>query len=192
MLRSCFSVRIFRISKRSYHINKRTRINEHIRARELRVINSDGSQLGVISRDEALRAAKEADLDLVEISPSANPPVAKIVDWGKYSYQKEKQQQKNRKKSKSGELKQMRFGLKIGDHDIDVKLRKVRKFLDNGSKVRLTVVLRGREMAHKDLAFVLAERLLSLLGEEVAVDQKPSMSGRQLNMVIRSTQHAKS
>lgn len=129
-------------------------------------------------------------MDLVEVSENAKPPVAKIIDWGKYNYQKEKQQQRNRKSSKSNDLKQMRFGLKIGDHDIDVKLKKVQKFLDNGSKVRLTVVLRGREMAHKDLAFKLSDRLVSMLGDEVNVDQKPQFSGRQLSMVIRSNNNA--
>lgn len=152
----------------------------------MRVIDADGSQLGVISRAEALKLAAEAGLDLVEVAENASPPVAKIVDWGKYNYQKEKKQQKSRKKSRANELKQMRFGLKIGDHDIDVKLKKVRKFLDQGSKVKMTVVLRGREMAHKDLAFELAERLRERLGDDIVVDQKASFSGRQLNMVIRS------
>lgn len=137
-----------------------------------------------------MRLAAEAGLDLVEVAENASPPVAKIVDWGKYNYQKEKKQQKTKKKSRANELKQMRFGLKIGDHDIDVKLKKVRKFLDQGSKVKLTVVLRGREMAHKDLAFELAKRLTERLGDDIVVDQKASFSGRQLNMVIRSNNNA--
>ena len=143
-----------------------------------------------MSRNEALQHAQNAGLDLVEVSANANPPVAKIVDWGKYNYQREKQLQRNRKNAKANELKEMRFGLKIGDHDMDVKLKKVNKFLDNGSKVKMSVVLRGRELAHKDLAFKLADRILEKLGEEIAVDQKPQFAGRQLTMVIRSTKNA--
>lgn len=173
------------------HISKQqTRINHAIRATTLRVIGDDGSQLGILSKAEALRMAQDAGLDLVEVSATANPPVAKMVDWGKYNYQREKQLQKNRKSSKANELKEMRFGLKIGDHDIAVKLKKVRKFLDNGSKVKMSVVLRGRELAHKDLAFKLADRLIAELGEDVSVDQAPQFAGRQLNMVIRSTKNA--
>lgn len=143
-----------------------------------------------MSRNEALQHAQNAGLDLVEVSANANPPVAKIVDWGKYNYQREKQLQRNRKNAKANELKEMRFGLKIGDHDMDVKLKKVNKFLDNGSKVKMSVVLRGRELAHKDLAFKLADRILEKLGEDIAVDQKPQFAGRQLTMVIRSTKNA--
>lgn len=139
-----------------------------------------------MTKSEAIKQASDEGLDLVLISENAKPPVAKIIDWGKYSYQREKQLQKNRRSSRGGELKQMRFGLKIGEHDIQVKLRKVTKFLEANSKVKLSVVLKGREMAHKDLAFKLADRLVEQLGEDVTIDQKPSFSGRQLNLVIRS------
>lgn len=166
------------------------RLNESIRAARLRVIGDDGRQLGVISRAEALQAAREADLDLVEVSPNADPPVAKIVDWGKYNYQRTKQIQKNKKNAKAVELKQMRFGLKIGEHDMQVKLSKVNKFLEAGHKVKLTVFFRGREMAHKDLGFKLAERIINDYGDDIAVDQQPQLTGKQLSFVIRSN-HAK-
>jgi translation initiation factor IF-3 len=122
-------------------------------------------------------------LDLVEVSPNADPPVARIVDWGKYNYQKTKQAQKTRQKTL--DLKQMRVGLKIGDHDLDVKLRKVNGFLEAGHKVRITVVYRGRELAHRELGYKLAERIQGLLGEDIVTDQEPQFAGRMLSFVVR-------
>lgn len=164
-----------------------TRLNGQIRAPQVRVVDAEGAQLGVMSRQEALRLAEESELDLVEISPNANPPVCKIVDWGKYSYQKTKQAQKNKKSAKSLEMKQMRSGLKIGDHDLAVKMKKVQGFLDAGHKVKITLFFRGRELAHKDIGFALAERIISGFGDTIAVDQTPQLAGKQLSFVIRST-----
>ncbi len=152
----------------------------------MRVIDEDGQQLGILSRGEALRAAEERGLDLVEISPNAQPPVAKIIDWGKYNYQRTKQAQKNKRSAKVSELKQMRFGLKIGDHDLEVKLRKVLQFLEAGHKVKITVFYRGREMAHKELGFQLANKVIEGFGETIVVEQKPQLAGKQLHFVIRS------
>lgn len=135
--------------------------------------------------------ASDQELDLVEISPDANPPVAKIVDWGKFNYQRTKQLQKNKRKSKSLEVKQMRFGLKISDHDLGVKLKKVSGFLENGHKVKLVVFFRGRELAHKDLGFQLADKVVEILGEQAIVEQQPQLSGKQLNLVVRSNNNAK-
>jgi translation initiation factor IF-3 len=135
--------------------------------------------------------AEEAGLDLVEVSPGAKPPVAKIIDWGKYNYQRTKQQQKSRAKAKPLDVKQMRVGLKISDHDLSVKLRKVLEFLETGHKVKITVIYRGRELAHKELGFKLADRIIEQLGENVVVDQAPQFAGRQLNLVVRSTNRAK-
>ena len=140
----------------------------------------------MMSLREALAAAEEAGLDLVEISPNANPPVAKIVNWGKYQYQKMKDQQRNRKLAKASDLKQMRFGLKIGQGDLEVKLRKVRKFLEEGHKVRIQVMYKGREMAHKEIGYELVEKITTLLEEVAIVEQKPQMAGRNLSIVIRS------
>lgn len=144
-----------------------------------------------MSKSEALRAADEAGLDLVEISPDANPPVAKIVDWGKYNYQKTKQLQKNKRNAKAAELKQMRFGLKISDHDLGVKLKKVTNFLESGDKVKITIFYRGRELAHKDHGFKLAEKVIAQFGEAILIDQQPQLNGKQLNFVIRSNPNAK-
>ena len=135
--------------------------------------------------------AREKELDLVEISPNTDPPVAKIVDWGKYNYQKTKQLQQNKKNAKTLEVKQMRFGLKISEHDLGVKLKKVTGFLDEGHKVKLTVFYRGRELAHKELGFKLAEKVIAMFGESIIVDQQPQLAGKQLSFVIRSNNHAK-
>lgn len=139
-----------------------------------------------MSRAEALKVAEEAGVDLVEISPNANPPVAKVVDWGKYQYQKMKEQQKNRRSNKASELKQMRFGLKIGANDLEIKLRKIRSFLSEGHKVKILIFFRGREMAHKELGYELIERVIAQLEDEAVLEQKPQMAGRNLSIVIRS------
>lgn len=154
------------------------------------MIDQDGKQLGILSRSEALQAAADQDLDLVEISPEASPPVAKIVDWGKYNYQRTKQLQKSKRNSKVLDVKQMRFGLKISEHDLGVKLKKVTDFLEAGHKVKITIFYRGRELAHKEIGFKLAEKIISDFGDVIVVDQTPQFAGKQLNFVIRSS-HAK-
>lgn len=174
------------VSTRREAINTTVRINEAIRANELRVVGGDGEQLGIMSRQEALKMAEEAGVDLVEISPGANPPVAKLIDWGKYQYQKMKEQHRNRKSSKQGELKQMRFGLKIGSGDLEIKLRKIRGFLSDGHKVRIQVFYRGREMAHKELGYDMINRIIALLEEDAVVEHPPQMAGRNLSIVVRS------
>lgn len=152
----------------------------------MRVIDEEGKQLGVLSRTEALQLAQERELDLVEISPDASPPVVKIVDWGKYNYQRTKQLQKNRKTAKTLEMKQMRFGLKIGEHDLAIKMGKVSKFLEAGHKVKITLFYRGREQAHREIGFKLAQKVIEDFGDAIAVDQQPQLSGKQLNFVIRA------
>jgi len=162
-------------------------VNDVIRASQLRVIGENGEQLGILARDEALKIAEEAGVDLVEISPNADPPVAKVIDWGKFQYQKMKEQQKAKAKSKQTELKQMRFGLKIGSGDLDIKLRKIRGFLAEGHKVRIQIRFKGREMAHKELGYDMADRITQLLEDDAIVEQKPQMAGRNLSITVRST-----
>ena len=168
-----------------------TRLNAAIQAPQLRVIDQEGKQLGILTRAEALRLAQDQELDLVEISPDANPPVAKVIDWGKYNYQRTKQQQKNKRSAKVLDIKQMRLGLKIGEHDIQVKLSKVVKFLEAGHKVKITIFFRGRELAHKDLGFKLADKITAQFGESIMVDQPPQLAGKQLSFTIRSNPNAK-
>lgn len=144
-----------------------------------------------MSKADALKAAAEHELDLVEISPGASPPVVKIIDWGKYQYQKTKEQQRNRKNAKASELKQMRFGLKIGKGDLDIKLRKVRSFLEQGHKVRISAFFRGREMAHQELGHKLLQEVIEQLSDIAIVEQSPQMQGRNLSIVVRSNPNAK-
>jgi translation initiation factor IF-3 len=139
-----------------------------------------------MSRSEALKMAEEAGLDLVEISPNADPPVVKIVDWGKYQYQKMKEAQKNRRSNKQGELKQMRFGMKIGQGDLDIKLRKIREFLAEGNKVRVQVFFRGRENAHRELGYDMIKKIGDQLENDAVLEGAPQMAGRNLSVIIRS------
>jgi translation initiation factor IF-3 len=172
-------------------ITKSLRINEAIRAQQLRVIGPDGTQIGILTREQALLEAERYELDLVEISPTAAPPVARIVDWGKFSYQKMKEQQRNRKHTKVSEIKQMRLGLKIGAHDLDIKCRKIRGFLEEGHKVKITILFRGREMAHQELGYTLLDQITQLLGEGAIIDQKPQLAGKTLGILVRSNTNAK-
>lgn len=139
-----------------------------------------------MSRTEALQQAESLGVDLVEISPNANPPVAKLIDWGKYQYQKMKELQRSKQKSKQSELKQMRFGLKIGSGDLEIKLRKIRAFLADGHKVRIQIFYRGREMAHKELGYDMINKIIGLLEEDAVVEQQPMMAGRNLSITVRS------
>ncbi|MEI6228597.1 MAG: translation initiation factor IF-3 [Candidatus Saccharibacteria bacterium] len=174
------------IQIRRSKISNSIRINQEIRAEQLRVIGASGEQLGIMSLSEALKIAEEAGVDLIEISPSANPPVVKVVDWGKYQYQKMKEQQKNRKNTKTVELKQMRMGLKIGTNDLEIKLRKIREFLADGHKVKITVIFRGREMAHQELGYEMIDKIINKLEEVSILEQRPIMAGRNLSITVRS------
>lgn len=138
------------------------------------------------SRDAQL-LAKEQGVDLVEIAANANPPVVKVIDWGKYQYQKMKEEAKNRKKAreKQSELKQMKIGLKISDNDLNIKVRKMRGFLDDGDRVKILIIFRGREMAHKEIGEELLNKVISLLGEDAVQEGKPQLSGRNLSVQVR-------
>lgn len=150
------------------------------------MIGPNGEQLGILSRSTALSEAEKSGLDLVEISPAASPPVAKIIDWGKFQYQKIKEQQRNRKNAKSSDIKQMRLGIKIGQHDLDIKLRKIREFLSDGDRVKIMIVFRGREMAHQEIGHELMARITSLLSEYAVMEGTPVMAGRNLSVSVRS------
>ena len=140
-----------------------------------------------MSSREAQLLAKEKGVDLVEISASANPPVVKIIDWGKFKYQKMKEEAKNRKKAreKQSELKQMKIGLKISENDLNIKVRKMRTFLDDGDRVKIMIVFRGREMAHKEIGQELLNKVVGLLGEDVTIEGKVQMAGRNLSVQVR-------
>lgn len=176
---------IFLRSKTISNPTSRTRINGDIRHPEVRVISADGAQLGIMSSRDAQLMARDAGLDLVEISPNANPPVVKIIDWGKYQYQKMKEQSRAKKNAKSSELKQIRLGLKIGENDLNIKIRKTLELLEGGDRVKIMIVFRGREMAHKEIGTDLMNKIIEKLGPDVIVDGKSQMSGRNLTFMVR-------
>lgn len=162
----------------------RNRINAQIRAPRVRLIGEDGSQVGVLPVEEARRLALDAGLDLVEISPNADPPVARIMDYGKSLFQESKQKAIAKKKQKQVKMKEIKFrpGTDIGDYE--VKLRNLRGFLEEGAKVKVTVFFRGREMAHQELGLKLLERVREDLTEHGKVEFFPKLEGRQLVMII--------
>ncbi|WP_084657283.1 translation initiation factor IF-3 [Hydrogenovibrio kuenenii] len=163
------------------------RINEAITVAEVRLIDADGEQKGVVSTADALAAAKEVELDLVEISAKSSPPVCRIMDYGKYHYQKQKKAHEAKKKQKQIQVKEVKFrpGTDIGDYQ--VKLRNVVKFLDNGDRVKVTIWFRGREITHKELGMDMLERIREDLKEVATVEQMPKMEGRSLQMMIAPT-----
>lgn len=140
-----------------------------------------------MSSREAQLLANEQSVDLVEIASNANPPVVKIIDWGKFQYQRMKEEAKNRKKAreKQSELKQMKIGLKISDNDLNIKVRKIRGFLDDGDRVKILIVFRGREMIHREIGNVLLDKVVSMLGDDVILEGKPQMNGRNLSAQVR-------
>ena len=144
----------------------------------------DGSQIGVVSTQDALRQARDLDLDLVEVAPQANPPVCRIMDYGKFKYERDIRQKEARKKQARVELKEIKFRPKIDRHDYDTKKGHVERFLKGGNKVKVTIMFRGREMAHTDLGRRILDRLVEDLGESIVVESMPKQEGRNMIMVI--------
>ena len=160
------------------------RINERIVGSEIRLIGADGENAGVVSPARAMQMAEEAGLDLVEISPNANPPVCKIMDFGKFKYETQKREAEARKKQKIIEIKEVKFRPNTDKHDYEVKMRNVFKFLENGDKVKITLRFRGREMAHQNLGRELLERVAEDTKDAGRVENFPKMEGRQMVMLI--------
>jgi|TARA_B100002052_G_scaffold71597_1_gene64930 translation initiation factor IF-3 len=159
-------------------------VNDDITVESIRLIDADGEQVGVVSVAEGIDLADEAGLDLVEISPNASPPVCKILDYGKYKYEAQKKANEARKKQKTIDVKEIKMRPGIDEHDYQVKMRSVRKFLDNGDKVKMTIRFRGREMAHQDLGVRVLDRVRDELDEEVKIEQFPRTEGRLMTMVV--------
>ena len=159
-------------------------MNEEIRVREVHLIDKDGANRGTVATAEAVRLAQEAGLDLVEISPNANPPVCKLMDFGKFKYQEQKKAAEARKKQKVVEVKEIKFRPMIDDHDYDVKMRSMVRFFEDGDKVKVTLRFRGREMAHQDIGMQLLSRVKEDTGKLAKVEQEPRMEGRQMVMVL--------
>ncbi len=166
---------------------KNLRINEHIRVREVRLIDDEGGQNGIVSTREALELAKERNLDLVEVSPNANPPVCKILDFGKYRYEQEKRLRDSRKNQKALKIKEIRMQPKIGSGDLDTKAKHVQEFLDEGDKVKVTIRFRGRELAHTELGYDVLKEVENRLKEGSYTIEKPAaMEGRFMSMTLNS------
>lgn len=169
---------------RATAINERTRVNQQIRISPVRVIDPEGEQLGILPIERALEIAVEQGLDLVEVAPNARPPVCRIMDYGKFRYEEQRKAREARKKQHQVHLKEVKMRPGIEDHDFDFKLRHARRFLEEGNKVKLTMMFRGRQMAHPELG----REVLSRVAEEVAdlgkVESHPTMEGRSMTMVI--------
>lgn len=160
------------------------RVNDRIRAPEIRLIGAEGENVGVVTPARAMEMAERAGLDLVEISPNATPPVCKIMDFGKFKYEQQKRESEARKKQKIIEVKEVKFRPGTDIHDYQVKMRNVMKFLENGDKVKVTLRFRGREMAHQNLGRELLERVADDVKEIGKVENMPKMEGRQMVMMI--------
>jgi len=162
------------------------RVNDRIRASEIRLIGADGENVGVVTPERGMELADQAGLDLVEISPNATPPVVKIMDFGKFKYETQKRESEARKKQKIIEVKEVKFRPNTDVHDYDVKMRNVTKFLENGDKVKITLRFRGREMAHLNLGRELLERVADDVEEAALgkIENMPKMEGRQMVMMI--------
>lgn len=163
---------------------QRVRINEQIKVPEIRLIGADGSQVGVMPVKEALTMAAEANLDLVEVAPQASPPVCRIMDYGKYKYQQSKKQQEARRRQTIIQVKEIKVRPKIEVHDMAFKMKNARRFLGEGDKVKISVIFRGREIAHTDRGFRLLAQISETLGDIATVEQHPKLEGRNLSMIV--------
>ena len=166
------------------NIAREYKSNENIRAPKVRVIGESGEQLGVMTLGDAIQMARQQELDLVEVSPNADPPVARMLDYGKLRYLYSKKERESRKSQKSTELREVRFRPNIGQHDLEAKLRKVKEFIGDGAKVKLTVRFRGRESVHQQVGLGLLKRVAEDLKDEIRLEKPPSMEGRALSMIL--------
>jgi translation initiation factor IF-3 len=160
------------------------RVNERIRIPEIRLIDEDGSHIGVIRTRDALEMARERGLDLVEVQPNASPPVCRLMDYGKFRYEESRRERESRKRQKSAIVKEVRLRPKIDEHDLETKGRQVQRFLEAGDKVKLSVLFRGREIAHQDIGRELLVKLSQQLDQLALIDQPPHMEGRTMVMFL--------
>jgi len=159
-------------------------VNDQIRVREVRLIGAEGENHGVVSTPQAIDIARDSGLDLVEISPNAEPPVCKVLDYGKYKYEQQKKANAARKSQKTQDVKEIKMRPGIDVHDYETKLKKVHQFIDKGDKVKMTIRFRGREMAHQELGMKVLNRVADEMAETAKIEARPKMEGRQMIMVI--------
>lgn len=161
-----------------------TRVNERIRVREVRLIDDEGNQLGVVATRDALEMARERGLDLVEVAPNASPPVCRLMDFGKFRFEQSKKERDSRKNQHVIKLKEVRIEPKIGGHDLETKGRSAQKFLESGHKVKINVLFRGRSITHPELGKELLDKLSAQLQESGVIEQAPRMEGRNMTMTM--------
>ena len=166
-------------------------INEQIRDKEIRLIGADGEQLGIMSAKDAMKLAREADVDLVKIAPSATPPVCKLIDYGKYKYELIRKEKEAKKKQKTIETKEVRLSPNIDVNDLNTKSNAARKFLEKGNKVKVTLRFRGREMAHQEIGRDMLAKFQDACADYGSVDKKPVLEGRQMTMFINPLKQSK-
>ena len=171
----------------SKDIIKQLRVNERIITREVRLVGEKGEQLGIMPLIQARETARKQNLDLVEVAPTAVPPVCRLLDYGKYKYEQTKKEREARKSTKISLLRQVRMRPKIGDHDFEAKVRTARKLLTDGDKVKVTIMFRGREITHPDLGWKLLQRASESLSEIASPERQPAIEGRQLNIILAPT-----
>jgi translation initiation factor IF-3 len=159
-------------------------VNERIRVREIRVIDDTGEQLGIMAPQQALAIARQKGLDLVEVAPTAQPPVCRIMDYGKYQYQEQKRAREARKHQKVIEVKEIKFRPKVDEHDYQFKKKHIERFLEDGDKVKATIFFRGREIAHPDIGRRILERVVEELGELAVVESSPRMEGNTMHIIL--------
>jgi len=172
-------------------IIKQLRINQMIRAQEVRLVGEKGEQLGVMPLSQAQEIARKHYLDLVEVAPAAVPPVCRLLDYGKYKYQQDKKEQEMRKSQRVSLLREVRLRPKIGNHDFEAKSRTARKLLADGNKVKVTVLFRGREITHPELGFKLLQRMTETLNENASIDKQPVIEGKRMNLILIPVTKAK-
>lgn len=165
------------------------RVNEEIRVREVRVVSNTGEQLGIMLVREAIRLAAEHQLDLVEVAPTAKPPVCRIMDFGKFKYEQQKRDKEVKKKQKIISIKEVKLRPGIEDHDFDVKLKNAQRFLAEGNKVKVTIMFRGRELSHPELGRQLLMKMADILKETVNVERDPKLEGKNMIMIVAPKQH---
>jgi len=159
-------------------------VNNQIRAREVRVIGADGAQLGVMAAGDALRLAQQKELDLVEVAPTATPPVCRIMDYGKFRYAQKKKAQESRKKSTATVLKEVKVGSQTSVHDVEFKVGHIRHFIGDGHRVKVTVFFRGRAITHPELGRAMLEKIAGKVADAAAVEQTPRLEGRNMSMML--------
>ncbi|TAK37884.1 MAG: translation initiation factor IF-3 [Lysobacteraceae bacterium] len=164
--------------------SKQNRKNQEIRVPRVRVIGSDGEMIGVLSRDEALSLAEDEGLDLVEIQPNADPPVCRVMDFGKFKFEAQKKASIAKKKTRQVEIKEVKFRPVTDEGDYQIKMRKMREFLAEGDKIKVNIRFRGREMSHQELGREMAQRIEADLGEDIVIESRPRLEGRQMVMMI--------